>query len=150
VLGVYAAEMVPLMADAMAHLNVRRGFVVHGAGGLDEISLSGETEIAEVENGAVRLWSFRPEDAGLKPAPVSALAGGDALENAAILQSIFAGETGPRRDVVLVNAAAALIAAGLAADFLEGVARAAHAIDSGGAELTLAALVDFGEMTRCS
>ncbi len=143
VLGVYAADLVPLMAEAMAKLGVRHGFVAHGADGLDEITLSGETEIAEVKEGAVRIWKFSPEDVGLQRAPVSALAGGDASENAAILRAIFAGEIGPRRDIVLVNAAAALVAAGVVADFRGGIERAAQAIDSGAVERTLAALVEF-------
>ena len=116
ILGVYAADLVPLMAEAMVKLGVRHGFVVHGSDGLDEITLSGETEIAEVKNGAFRLWRFSPEDAGMERAPLSALQGGDAAENAAILQGIFAGEKGPRRDIVLVNAAATLVTAGMVQD----------------------------------
>lgn len=144
VLGVYAAELVPVMAEAMGKLGVRHGLVVHGADGLDEITLSGETEIAEVKEGAVRVRKFLPEEAGLKRAPVSSLAGGDAADNAAILQAIFAGEMGPRRDIVLVNAAAALIVAGVVTDFRAGIERGAQAIDSGAVERTLAALVEFG------
>ena len=100
ILGVYAVDLVPLMAEAMVKLGVRHGFVVHGSDGLDEITLSGETEIAEVKNGAFRLWKFSPEDAGLERASLSELQGGDAADNAAILHAIFAGETGPRRDIV--------------------------------------------------
>lgn len=144
VLGVYGKHLVPLVAETMVKLGVRHGLVVHGADGLDEITLSGETEIAEVKNGMVRIWKFSPEDVGLKRAPVSALAGGDASENAAILRAIFAGEKGPRRDIVLLNAAAALVAAGVAADFRLGMKRGADAIDSGAVERTLAALVEFG------
>ena len=146
VLGVYAASLVPLIAEAMAQLGVRHGLAVHGADGLDEITLSGATEIAEVKDGSIRIWKFLPEDVGLEPAPASALAGGDAQDNAAILRAIFAGEKGPRRDIVLVNAAAALIAAGLAVDFPGGVARAAQAIDSGAVQRTLAALIEFGRL----
>ncbi len=148
VLGVYAAHLVPLLAETMAKLGVGHGFVVHGADGLDEITLSGETEIAEVRDGAIRIWKFLPEDAGLKRAPVSALAGGDAEENAAILRAVFAGEIGPRRDIVLVNAAAALMAGGIATDFRSGIERAALAIDSGAVERTLAALVEFSRTLR--
>jgi len=144
IVGVYAAPLVPLVASAMVQLGVLHGFVVHGADGLDEITLSGETEIAEVKDGAVRNARFSPEDAGLPRAPVSALAGGNAQENAAILCAIFAGETGPRRDIVLLNAAATLLVADIAADFREGITRAAEAIDSGAVEHTLAALVEFG------
>lgn len=145
VLGVYSTHLVPLVAEAMVELGLRHGFVVHGADGLDEITLSGETEIAEVKDGMICIYKFLPEDAGLQRAPMTALAGGDATGNAAILQSIFAGETGPRRDIVLVNAAAALVAAGIATDFCAGIERAALAIDSGAVQRTLAALVEFGK-----
>ncbi len=146
VLGVYATHLVPLVAEAMVKLEVRHGFVVHGADGLDEITLSGETEIAEVKDGTICISKFLPEDAGLKRAPMEALAGGDARENAAILQAIFAGETGPRRDIVLVNAAAALMAAGVSVNFRAGIERAALAIDSGAVQRTLAAIVEFGRL----
>lgn len=145
VLGVYAASLVPLLAEVMVQLGLRRGFVVHGCDGLDEITLSCETEIAEVKDGAIRHWKFSPEEAGLRRAPLSALQGGDATENAAILRAIFARETGPRRDIVLINAAAALVAGGIVKDFRAGVDRAAHAIDSGAATNTLTALVEFGK-----
>jgi anthranilate phosphoribosyltransferase len=145
---VYAAELVPLMAEAMSKLGVRHGFVVHGSDGLDEIALSGKTEIAEVRDGAVQLWKFSPEDAGVERAPLSDLQGGDATENAAILQAIFAGEKGPRRDIVLLNAAATLITAGLVQDFRGGIELAARAIDSGAVSKTLAALVEFGKHAR--
>lgn len=150
VLGVYSAHLVPLAAQTMAALGVRHGFVVHGDGGLDEIALSGETEIAEVSNGTVRRTTLRPEDAGMKRAPLSVLQGGDANENAAILRAIFAGEQGPRRDIVLLNAAAALVAAGIASDFRAGVEQAAQAIDSGKATRTLESLVAFGRGTAAS
>ena len=148
ILGVYAADLVPLMAESMVKLGVRHGFVVHGSDGLDEITLSGETEIAEVKNGAFRMWRFSPEDAGLDRAQLSELQGGDAAENAAILRAIFAGEKGPRRDIVLLNAAATLITAGMVQDFPSGIDLAAQAIDSGAATKTLAALVEFGKKAR--
>ena len=144
VLGVYAAPLVPVVAEAMVKLGVRHGFVVHGAEGLDEISLSGETEIAEVKNHAVLLTEFSPEDAGLHLAPLAALQGGDAQENACILQAIFAGERGPRHDIVLLNTAATLVAAGIAPDFRAGIERAAKAVDSGAVKETLNSLVEFG------
>ena len=148
ILGVYAADLVPLMAEAMVKLGVRHGFVVHGSDGLDEITISGETEIAEVENGAFRIWRFSPEDAGMERAQLSALQGGDVAENAAILQAIFAGELGPRRDIVLVNAAATLVAAGMVQDFRAGIKRAAQTIDSGAVQETLAALVELGKQAQ--
>ncbi len=139
VMGVYSATAVPLVAEAMALLNTRHAFVVHGTAmqpdgtvrGLDEISISGPTDIAEVRNGVVVLSRFQPEDAGLESAPMEALAGGDAITNAAILSAIFAGEKSARRDIVLLNAAAVLVAADLAPDIPAGVALAAQTIDSG-------------------
>lgn len=145
VMGVYSAAAVPLVAEAMALLNTRHAFVVHGTApqpdgapqpdvtvrGLDEISISGPTDIAEVRSGVVVLSRFQPEDAGLESAPMEALAGGDASTNAAILTAIFAGEKSPRRDIVLLNAAAVLVAADLAPDLPAGVALAARTIDSG-------------------
>ena len=101
------------------------------ASGLDELSLGGASEVAEVDRGWLQLGTVTPEQAGLRRAPLDCLRGGDAQENAASLQIIFAGERGPRRDVVLLNAAAVLRTAGLAADLLEGAAMAAEAIDRG-------------------
>ena len=135
VMGVYAPHLVPIVAEAMALLGTRHAFVVHGTtdseGGLDELSLSGLSQMAEVRAGTVTLHTLSPEDAGLASAPLEALAGGDATTNAAILTAIFSSETGPRRDIVLLNAAAVLITAGLANDLPAGVALAARAIDTG-------------------
>jgi len=138
VLGVYASHAVPLVAEAMALLGTRHAFVVHGTvddsaniKGLDEISISGPTHIAEVHNGIVTQSVITPEDVGLPRAPIEALIGGDARENAAILCAIFSGEPGPRRDIVLLNAAAVLVAADLAPDLPTGTALAARTIDSG-------------------
>jgi anthranilate phosphoribosyltransferase len=131
VMGVYQARLVPLVAEAMTMLGTKHAMVVHGDGGLDELALSGPSEVAEVRDGVVRQYVVSPEEFGLARAPMAALAGGDALANAAIMQSIFAGEHGPRRDVVLLNAAAVLVTAGLATDIREGLTLAAHAIDSG-------------------
>jgi anthranilate phosphoribosyltransferase len=135
VMGVYAPHLVPIVAEAMALLGTRHAFVVHGTtdgdGGLDELSLSGPSQMAEVRDGTVTFHTLIPEDAGLPPAPFAALTGGDAATNAAILTAIFSGEPGPRRDIVLLNAAAVLITAGLAADLPAGVALAARTIDTG-------------------
>lgn len=149
VMGVYSAHAVPLVAEAMALLNTRHAFVVHGrtepdaqgaVRGLDEISISGPTDIAEVRNGVVTLSTFTPEEAGLTRAPMESLAGGDAPTNARILTAIFAGEPGPRRDIVLLNAAAVLVAADLAPDIPMGVALAARTIDSGAVTELVAAI----------
>ncbi len=144
VLGVYASELVPTAAAALSLLRVRRALVVHGADGVDELTLHGPSEIAEVtESEAVTERRITAAEAGLPAAPLGALTGGDAAENAHILRSIFSGEKGPRRDIVVYNAAAALAVAGLASDLREGVEKSAHAIDSGSATQILRALKDF-------
>jgi anthranilate phosphoribosyltransferase len=139
VMGVYAPHLVPVVADAMAILNTRHAFVVHGTAeepdgtpiGLDEISISGPSQIAEVRNGTVTLSTLIPEDVGLERAPLETLRGGNAETNAAILEAIFSGERSPRRDIVLLNAAAVLVASDLTSTLSEGVAKAGHAIDIG-------------------
>ena len=143
IVGVFSAEVMDIMAAALAGLGVERAFVVHGAGGLDEISLAGETLVAEVKDGAIRRYSVTPEDFGVTRAPVEALRGGAAAENAALIRRIFGGEPGPRRDVVVANAAAALVAAGLARNFREAAEVAADAIDNGAAGDKLAGLVSL-------
>jgi anthranilate phosphoribosyltransferase len=135
VMGVYRSRLIPLVADAMTLLGTQHAFVVHGDagpnGGQDELALSGPSEVAEVREGAVHSYVVTPEQFGLQRAPVTALAGGDSTVNAAILTSIFAAEPGPRRDIVLLNAAAVLVTAGLTKDIAGGIALAAEAIDSG-------------------
>jgi anthranilate phosphoribosyltransferase len=137
VMGVYAPHLVPLVAEAMALLGTRHAFVVHGeigsgtTAGLDELSISGHSHIAEVRNGTVTLSTITPEQFGLTRAPISALLGGDAATNAAILRDIFSGQLGPRRDVVVLNAAAVLITAGLSPDLAAGIQLAAQTIDRG-------------------
>jgi len=140
--GVFSADVVEKVASVLAELGVERAFVVHG-GGLDEISLAGETKVGEVHRGIVRVYEIRPEDFGLGRAPISAISGGDAAHNAALIRAILTGEPGPRRDIVIANAAAALVAAGRAADFLEGARIAAESIDSGAALNKLDALIAF-------
>jgi anthranilate phosphoribosyltransferase len=131
VMGVYSARLVPLVAEAMTMLGIKHALVVHGDGGLDEVALSGVSEIAEVRDSVVKHYKIAPEEFGFQRAPMSALEGGNAHENAAILTSIFAGEPGPKRDIVMLNAAAVLVTAGLAKDIREGIGRAAEAVDSG-------------------
>jgi anthranilate phosphoribosyltransferase len=131
VMGVYQSRLVPLVAEALTMLGARHAMVVHGDGGLDEIALSGPTEVAEVRDGKVLEYLVTPEEFGLERSPLAALTGGDAAANALILTAIFNGETGPRRDVVSLNAAAVLVVASVAKDIRAGIALAAHAIDSG-------------------
>jgi anthranilate phosphoribosyltransferase len=145
VMGVYSREKLPLIAETMATLGTRHAFVVHGGDGLDELTLSDESSVAEVKADRVRLFRLKPEEAGLNRTSLAALAGGEtAEENAAILMRIFAGEPGPKREIVLLNAAAALMAAGMAEDFQEGAALAAAAIDSGAVRKKLSEISAFG------
>jgi anthranilate phosphoribosyltransferase len=141
VVGVFAG--VDLVADSLARLGVRHAFVVHGKDGLDELTLNGVSEVAEVREHTVRNFTLEAGDAGLQQAPLSALQGFDAGGNASLIEQILQGETGPRRDVVLLNAAAALVIAGRALDFAGGVRCAADAIDSGAGLRLLARLRKF-------
>ena len=127
--------------------NLAGALVVHGKDGLDEITISEETRVAEVRDGKVRTCDIAPEQFGLRRSPLSEIAGGDAKKNAEIIRRILDGEKSPRRDVVLLNAGAALMAAGRAVDMREGIALAAKAVDSGGAKQKLAALVDFTNLS---
>jgi anthranilate phosphoribosyltransferase len=143
VMGVYAPHLVPLAAEAMTLLGTRHAFVVHGdtgVGVMDEISIGGSSQIAEVRGTDITLSTITPEQFGLTRAPIEALAGGDATTNATILRSIFAGEPGPRRDIVLLNAAAVLVTADLAPDLPAGLHLAAETIDSGAVTALIARL----------
>lgn len=143
VVGVFERRLVPLLAQALLRLGVERAFVVHGSDGLDEITTTGPTFVAEVRAGEVIEKTLTPLDFGLAVSQPEDLTGGDAAENAAILQSILNGEPGPRRDIVVANAAAALVAAGQATDFKTGAVAAAESIDSGKAREKLNELVRF-------
>ncbi len=155
VVGVYDGGLIELVARALGELGVSRAFVVHGADGLDEISVSGETSVAELRDGAVRTFTVVPEDFGLRRAPLEAIRGGDAQHNATIIHKLLGQkipgsaaahhEHGPHRDIVLANAAAALVAAGRATDFLDGVRLAQESIDSGAAREKLEALAAFSQ-----
>jgi len=142
-LGVYSADRIDLMAATLNELGVGRAFVVHGSGGLDEFSLAGETLVAEVRNGSVKRMVVTPEDFALPCSSLEVLQGGVPAENAALIHSLFEGESGPRRDVVVMNAAAALVVAGIAGDFREAAALAARAISSGAARDKLERFIAF-------
>jgi anthranilate phosphoribosyltransferase len=144
VIGVYAENLVETVAEALSLLGLKRALVVHGSDGLDEITISGPTRIAELHDGRVRRYDLNPEECGLRRASLDAIVGGDAATNAGILLSVLDGDTSPRRDVVLMNAAAALIAAGKAEAFPEGVRLAGASLDSGAAKEKLKALAKFG------
>jgi anthranilate phosphoribosyltransferase len=143
VMGVFSADVIDALAAALAELGVERAFVLHGAGGLDEISLAGETMVAEVKGGAVRRFTVTPEEFGMERAPLEAIRGGTAGENAALIVRILEGEAGPARDIVVMNAAAALVAAEVASNFREAAGLASFVISSGAARETLANLVQF-------
>jgi anthranilate phosphoribosyltransferase len=131
VMGVYRADLVEKMAGVLHKLGCKHGFVVHGSDGMDEITLTGETLIAEVTPHGVTVRSVSPEQFGLTRCTMAVLKGGDAAVNAAIVTAVLAGEEGPRRDIVLLNAAYALVAAGAVDTPSAGLAVAAEAIDSG-------------------
>jgi anthranilate phosphoribosyltransferase len=143
-LGVFAPELTDRLAAVLRELGSERAWVVHADDGLDELSTLGPTRVSELREGHVRTWSLDPATLGLPYARLSDLAVSSVDEAAEALRSIFAGEKGPRRDIAALNAAAALVVAGSAADLATGLARAQEAIHSGQARQTLAALV------RCS
>ncbi len=143
VLGVFSEDVMDLVAATLAELGVERAFVVHGAGGLDEISLAGETMVAEVRDGAIRRFTVTPDEFGVAGAPLELIRGGTAAENAAIIRRILEGGLGPAREIVVVNAAAALVAAGIAANFREAAGLASFVIASGAASEKLASLAAF-------
>ena len=143
VVGVYSSDLVEKVAEALNMLGLKRALVVHGSDGLDEITVSGPTRIAEVRNGSVKSYEVTPEQFGMQRSPIESLMGGDAAANAAIIRSILHGEKSPKRDVVVLNAAAALVAAGRADKIAEALPLAVHSIDSQAATEKLDALVAF-------
>ena len=143
VLGVYRDELVEKLAHVLKNLGCRRGFVVHGQDGMDEMTLTTETRIAEVSSAGVAIRLFKPEELGLKRCGMEDLRGGDAAANAVIVRRVLEGEKGPKRDIVLLNAAFGLVAAGRAVDPAEGLAMAAEAIDSGRALAQLEKLIEL-------
>ncbi len=148
ILGVFSAELIDLMAATLVELGVDRALVVHGCGGLDEISLAGETQVAEVHDGTVRRLILKPEDFGLTPAPLDALQGSTPQENATMIRKLFEGQNGPRRDVVVMNSAAALVVTGIADNFQEAAAVASRALSSGKALAKLDQLRAFTNTGR--
>jgi anthranilate phosphoribosyltransferase len=140
-LGVFSPDWVEPLANVLMGLGAERAWVVHGHGGLDEISPAGETSVAAIDNGKVRTFTIKPEDAGLKPRTTDEIKGGDAPYNAKALRAVLAGEPSAYRDTVLLNAGAALVVAGLAANLAEGARLAAGIIDAGKATDRLDRLV---------
>jgi anthranilate phosphoribosyltransferase len=145
VVGVYAPELVPTIATVLARLGARRAFVVHGAGGIDELSPAGPNLVCEVSGGKVRRREIDPRDFGVPRCKPKDLAGGSPAENAATIRDIFAGATGPKREAVLLNAGGAIAAGGHARDLKEGYAAAREALESGAAGERLEALIAFSQ-----
>ncbi len=140
-IGVFSKHWIEPMAQVLKNLGAESVWVVHGSDGLDEITISGPTSVAALENGRIRSFEVTPEDAGLGRAKPEALRGGDADENAEALLDVLKGKTGPFRDVAIINAAAALIVAGKAKDLKVGTALAAKSVSSGEAEGRLDRLI---------
>ena len=131
ILGVYDAGLTETLANVLKNLGSEHVFVVHGCDGLDEITITDKTQVAELVNGEVKCYQIAPEDFGMSNSDISSLVGGVAEENAQITLNILKGQKSPKRDIVLLNSAAAIVAGGLAADLMEGVRVAAESIDSG-------------------
>ena len=145
VVGVYAPELVPTIAEVLARLEAERAFVVHGAGGVDELSPAGPNLVCEVVDGAVRRREIDPLELGIDRCAPDELRGGEPAENAETIREIFGGAPGGKRDAVLLNAAGAIAAGGLAKDLAEGVGLAREAVDSGAAGERLDALIAFSK-----
>lgn len=141
IVGVFSRQWVEPVASVLKNLGAEHVWVVHGHDGLDELTTTGSTDVAELKEGKITVFEVTPADAGLAPAKLTDLRGGDAATNAAAIREVLAGKSGPFRDIVLLNAAAALIVGGKAADLRAGVDMAASAIDTGAARRALERLV---------
>ncbi|HLH02172.1 MAG TPA: anthranilate phosphoribosyltransferase [Bryobacteraceae bacterium] len=146
-IGAFSVRAAEMLAQASARLGIERAFVVHGSDGLDEITTTGITTVFQVEEGRVQKGRWSPADFGLEQVPLEDLKGADAETNAQILRAVLEGENGPRRDIVIANAAAALLLAQRAPDLKSAVALAAESIDSGAARRKLEQLIEFGVRT---
>ncbi|MGH2399029.1 MAG: anthranilate phosphoribosyltransferase, partial [bacterium] len=140
VVGAYDPALTEIMARVLGEMGARRAFVVHGLDGIDEVSTVGPTQVSELRNGSVRTYTITPNDLGLRTTDPEQIAGGTPDQNAAITTAVLRGEAGPRQDIVLANAAAALVAAGIADDWQGGVELGRRAISSGAAYEKLEAL----------
>jgi anthranilate phosphoribosyltransferase len=144
-LGVYAPELTEMFAHALQLLGTKRAFVVHGHDGLDEISVCAPTRVSELKNGLIRTYDISPEQFFSEQAEPADLLGGSPEENAQITRNILNGEKGPKRNIVIINAAAALVVAGQAEDFKQGIRIAETAIDEGGAAKKMEALIRYSQ-----
>jgi len=141
--GVYDGTWIERLAEVLGRLGAERAWVVHGAGGLDELTSTGETKIAEWHDGKVRCFTLTPADAGFSEGQIENLTGGDSEYNAGRLTALLDGAPGTYRDTVLMTAGGALVVAGVAGDFRDGVSRAAHAVDGGSAKACLTRLIEI-------
>lgn len=148
VIGVYDPALTEKIAQVLKRLGTREAFVVCGEGTLDEISICGKTRISHVKNGEIKTFDLTPEEVGLEKAVPEDIKGGNARENARIIHEILNGDKGPKRDIVLLNAAAAFVASGLDRGFKEGIERARTSIDSGQARNKLQQLIAFTQQCR--
>jgi len=142
-LGVYDARWLRPMAEALAELGVERAWIVHGVDGIDEVSIAGDTKVAEVRGAAIREFTLTPEEAGLARHPLSALEGASVEENARAILDLLDGQSGPFRDMVVLNAACGLHLLGLADDLASGAGMAGEALERGDAQATLTRLVNL-------
>ncbi|MFH1877912.1 MAG: anthranilate phosphoribosyltransferase, partial [Candidatus Omnitrophota bacterium] len=143
VLGVYDRRLTLKMAEVLKKLGAKRAYIVHGRDGLDEVTITGKTYISELKNGVIRSFQVSPSDFGVRKASLNDIKGGSALNNARLIRGILSGKKGPRRDIVLMNAGLALMAAGKAGSFREGADLAEKTIDSGKAEEKLDQFIQF-------
>ena len=150
VLGIYAQELTDKIAHVLGNLGTREAFVVCGEGTYDEISICSPTRVSHLKDGNVETFEMTPEEYGFKNANPEEIKGGDAQENALIIRELLDGEKGPKRDMVVLNAAAAFVVAGLDEDFGKGINRAEDCIDSGRAKEKLEALVEFTQKCEVS
>jgi anthranilate phosphoribosyltransferase len=142
-IGAFSVRAAEMLAHASARLGIERAFVVHGADGLDEITITGPTTVFQVDEGRVQKGRWTPVDFGIDPAALEDLKGGDPEANASIVRSVLDGEHGPRRNIVIANAAAALFVAGRASDLKSAVSLASESIDTGAARRKLEQVIEF-------
>ncbi len=142
-LGVFRPMLTEVLANVLHDLGTERALVVHGIGGMDEISTVGETRMTEIKNGKISTYTFTNESVGISTSELSAIAGGDAEVNTKIIHSIFDGEKGPPRDIVALNAGAAIYVSGISESIKDGVGLAQRVIDSGDAKKKLQQLIDY-------
>jgi len=150
VLGVYSRDWVKPLAEVLQQLGSEHVLVVHAEAGLDEISITGVTYVSELKNGEILSYEISPEDFGMQPAGLELIRAQDAADSLAIIRRVFANQAGPARDIVCLNAGAAIYVAGLATTLAEGVARAAEVIASGAAAAKLEALVAYTQQLQAS